>query len=399
MSSERPPLLPRFAGREHEDQAVAERRQWISERAGVALPRIGGAPTPAAEMVGNIENPIGVVQVPLGLAGPLHVRGGDFEDVLYVPMATTEGALVRSYERGAIALTRAGGATSRVVRDSNQVTPSFTCIDLDQAIALAAWLETRPPELVEATAATTNHGRLVAIEPRVLGRTVLATFRYHTADASGMNMVVRATDAACRRVVGGGRAEGFLVFSGASGEKRPAGALLAGGKGKTVSAEVVLSRTVLRAVLGVRAEQMLSLWHRTTVGQISSGTLGVNGHVANGLAAIFIACGQDVANVANAAVAVTVFEPAPADGLRASVYLPSLTVGTVGGGTGLGTAKECLALLGCGGATTACRFAEIVGATVLAGELSFAAAIAAGDMVDAHERYGRNRPLDGAAPG
>jgi hydroxymethylglutaryl-CoA reductase (NADPH) len=151
----------------------------------------------------------------------------------------------------------------------------------------------------------------------------------------------------------------------------------------------------LRAVLGVSAGQMMSLWQRTTVGQVSSGTLGVNGHVANGLAALFIACGQDVANVANASVAMTVFEPADDEGLRASVYLPSLTVGTVGGGTGVGTAAECLALLGCRGAATARRFAEIIAATLLAGEVSFAAAIAAGDMVDAHERYGRNRP---AAP-
>ncbi len=392
MTPERPPLIPRFAGREHEDQTVAERRQWIRERVGVALPHLAGAPTPATAMVGNIENPIGVAQVPVGLSGPLHVRGSGWEDVLYVPLATTEGALVRSIERGAIAITRAGGASSRVVKDTNQVTPSFSCGDLDRAIALAEWLETMPPELVAAAESTTRHGRLVSILPRVLGATVLATFRYSTADASGMNMVVRATDAACRKIVELGRAEAFLVFSGASGEKRPAGALLAGGKGKSVTAEVVLPRTVLRAVLGTDAARMLALWSRTTVGQISSGTLGVNGHVANALAALLIACGQDVANVANAAVAMTVFEPAGEDGLRASVSLPSLTVGTVGGGTGVGTAAECLALLDCRGADRARRFAEIVAATVLAGELSFAAAIAAGDMAEAHERYGRNRP-------
>jgi hydroxymethylglutaryl-CoA reductase (NADPH) len=388
----RPPLVPRFVGEEDPERALSQRRAWIGERTGVSLDHVGGRPLPAASLTGNVENPIGMAQVPIGLAGPLRVLGEAVDDVVYVPLATTEGALVRSYERGMVALTQAGGATVRVTRDENQVTPSFACHDLAAAVALARWLAGLPEELRAAAEATTRHGRLLAVEPRVVGRKVLACFRFSTADAHGMNMIVRATEAACHAVLESGRAESFQVFSGASAEKRAAGALLAGGKGKTAHAAAMVPAAVVRGVLGVAPEAILELWRRTAVGHFAAASIGCNGHLANGLTALFIACGQDVANVANAAVGITVFEPGDDGGLYASVTLPSLTVGTVGGGTGLGTARECLALLGCAGADRARRFAEITAATLLAGELSFAAAIAAGEMVAAHERYGRNRP-------
>ena len=181
-------------------------------------------------------------------------------------------------------------------------------------------------------------------------------------------------------------------MSGAEGEKRAAAALLAGGKGKSVVAGVRLPAAVVRTVLGVEVAALAALWHRTVVAHLETGAIGHNGHYANGLAAVFIACGQDVANVANAAVGVSTLEAEPDGSLWASVHLPSLTVGTVGGGTGVGTAPECLRLLGCEGNGKASRLAEIVAATLLAGELSFSAALAAGGHAEAHERYGRNRP-------
>lgn len=388
----RPPLIPRYAGREGSAEALAERRAWISARTGVSLEHLAGGTLDAASLVGNIENPIGVAQVPIGLAGPLLVLGEHLREVVYVPLATTEGALVRSYERGMMAVTRAGGVVARVTRDENEITPSFACADLPAAVELAAWLGGIPAELQAAAQATTNHGRLVAIEPRVVGRQVLATLRYSTGDASGMNMVARASDALCHEVVAAGRALSYHIFSAASAEKRAAGSLLAGGKGKTAHAAARFTGAQVKAMFGVSSDQMLEVARRTSVGHFVAGALGFNAHLANGLAALFIACGQDVANVANAAVGVSGMEPDGEDGLYASVYLPSLTVGTVGGGTGLGTARECLQLLGCAGEGKALRFAEIIAATLLAGELSFTAAIANGEMASAHERYGRNRP-------
>jgi hydroxymethylglutaryl-CoA reductase (NADPH) len=185
---------------------------------------------------------------------------------------------------------------------------------------------------------------------------------------------------------------GFYLFSGLSSEKRASGALFGGGKGKTVVAGARVPRGVARAYLHAAPEALCDVWRHAVLGQLLAHAAGTNAQYANGLTALFIACGQDVANVTNAAVGVTHFELADDGDLYASVTLPSLTVGTVGGGTGLGTGRECLALLGCAGAGKAARFAEIVAATLLAGELSMAAALASGEFVAAHEAYGRNRP-------
>jgi hydroxymethylglutaryl-CoA reductase (NADPH) len=207
-----------------------------------------------------------------------------------------------------------------------------------------------------------------------------------------MNMVSKATDHACRWIVEASPALSFHLFSGAESEKRASPDLLGGGKGKLVTAGALLSEEVLRAVLRTGARELAVLWQSTVVGHLLAGCAGYNGQLANGLAAMFIACGQDVANVANAAVGITRFEETGDGGLYASVLLPSLTVATVGGGAGLGTGRECLEMLGCSGAGKARKLAEIVAATLLAGELSMAAAVASGELAAAHDALGRNRP-------
>jgi len=221
---------------------------------------------------------------------------------------------------------------------------------------------------------------------------VLVTFAYSTGDASGMNLLCRATDAACRLLVDRFSPRGWLLLSGAEGEKRASGSLLAGGKGKSVVAAARLPAAVVRAVLHAEVASVAALWRGTTIAHLETGTVGHNGHYANGLAALFIACGQDVANVVNSAVGVTTLEAEEDGSLWASVHLPALTVATVGGGTSVGTGPECLRLLGCEGNGKAAKLAEIVAATLLAGELSFAAALAAGEHAEAHDHYGRKRP-------
>ncbi len=389
---ERLALVPRFSSQGYEDAELAERRAWLEAVTGCALPTVGATAIPGPAMRGNVENPIGAAQVPLGVAGPLRVRGEHADGTFYVPLATTEGALVRSYERGMVALSRAGGVEARVLLDENRATPAFTFASVAEATTFARALPALEPELRAAAEATTRHGKLLRVEPRVVGREVLVTFAYSTGDASGMNLVARATNAACQLLATRFAPRRWLLMSGAEGEKRAAATLLAGGKGKSVVAAARLSRPVVRAVLGVDAHLLAALWRRTVVAHMESGALGHNGHYANGLAAMFIALGQDVANVANAAVGVSTLEEEDDGGLWASVHLPSLTVATVGGGTAVGTAPECLRLLGCEGEGKATKLAEIVAATLLAGELSFSAALAAGEHTEAHERYGRNRP-------
>jgi hydroxymethylglutaryl-CoA reductase (NADPH) len=207
-----------------------------------------------------------------------------------------------------------------------------------------------------------------------------------------MNMIVKATDRACLWIVRNTQAKGFQLFSGLSSEKRGSGVLLAGGKGKKVTAGAVLSPALLKNYLHISPLQLLDLWHHTIIGHMQANAIGYNAHYANGLAALFIACGQDVANIVNSAVGITNFEMSNEGEIHVSVTLPSLTVGTVGGGTGSGTSLECLKLLGAAGAGGALKLAEIAAATLLAGEISMAAAIASGEFTQAHDRYGRNRP-------
>jgi hydroxymethylglutaryl-CoA reductase (NADPH) len=343
-------------------------------------------------MRGNIENPIGTVQVPLGIAGPLQINGIHAQGVFYVPFATTEGALVRSYERGMAVLTRAGGAAARVHTDENCVAPTFFFDDVVESYEFASRLQTFFPEVRDAAEATTRHGKLLRIEPIVEGRNVVVRFHYYTADAHGMNMIVKATDRACRWITSNLDAQCYEIFSGFESEKHASGGLFTGGKGKKVTAGALVPAELLKLYLRATPVQFLSLWQHTVLGHIQAQSVGYNGHFANGLAALFIACGQDVGNLPNCSVGITNFEVTTQGDLYASVTLPSLTIATVGGGTGLGTAQDCLAILGCNEANRAPKFAEIIASTLLAGEISMGGAIISGEFVAAHEAYGRNRP-------
>ena len=396
LSSHQPvELVPRLQGQGYAAADVAERRRWVEQHTGARLEHVGAFTLPSESLRGNVENPVGTAQTPLGVAGPLLIDGEYARGTFYVPLATSEGALVRSYERGMVALTRAGGVTTRICLDENFISPVFLFADVAAAVAFARRLPDDFAALQAQAEATTRHGRLLRIECCPLGREVLVHFCYHTADAHGMNMIVKATERACQWVAGRYAVRRFYIFSGHSSEKRASGALFRGGKGKTVIAGALLPAAILRAYLHTSAAQLCDVWQRTVLGHIHAHACGYNAHLANGLSALFIACGQDVANVANAAVGITNFDRTDTDDLYASLTLPALTVGTIGGGTGLATSRECLELLGCAGAGQARKFAEIVAATLLAGELSMGAAIASGEFVAAHETYGRNRPEGG----
>jgi hydroxymethylglutaryl-CoA reductase (NADPH) len=316
---------------------VQRRRQWLEQKTGCRLTHIGAYSIPSDEMRGNIENPVGAAQMPLGVAGPLLIKGTNAQGVFYVPLATTEGALVRSYERGMVALTRAGGATTRVYTDENRVSPVFLFESVDRAHEFAITLPGQFEAIRGEAESTTRHGKLQRIECHALGREAIVNFCYFTGDAHGMNMIVKATDHACRWIMDHCDALHYYVFSGFSSEKRASGSLLAGGKGKKVTAGALLPKHIVKSYLHVTPEDLLKMRQHTTLGHLQANAIGYNGQFANGLAAIFIACGQDVANIVNSAVGITNFELDHNGDLYASVTLPSLTVATVGGGTALGS--------------------------------------------------------------
>jgi hydroxymethylglutaryl-CoA reductase (NADPH) len=387
-----PDVVPRFWKQGYARDFVDQRRRWIEERTNISLSHIGACSLDTEQLRGNIENPIGTVQIPLGVAGPLCVKGEHAQGTFYIPLATTEGALVRSYERGMLAITRAGGAEVRIAVNENHGSPVFTCDDVASAHKLTRFIAENFTRLKVEAERTTSHGKLLRVATRLIGRDAVVDFVFFTADAHGMNMISKATDKACKWIQRNFPVRTCYILSGGCSEKRASGMLFAGGKGKHVTAGVQMSRHLTMTYLHVTPSRITDMWHRTILSQTATGVVGYNGHLANGLTALFIACGQDVANVTNSAVGLTSMEVTDGGDLYASVTLPSLVVATVGGGTGLGTGAECLEMLGCRGEGGAVKLAEIATATALAGELSFGAALATDEFVNAHETYGRNRP-------
>ena len=353
----------------------------------------GSAASELERYQANIENCIGLVKLPVGVAGPLRVRGLFAKGDYYVPLATTEAALVASYSRGAQVITEAGGCVSILLQEGISRTPGFAFKDLVEAGSFAVWCITSRQEFQNIAATTTRHGELTDVGIALEGNHVYLLLEYVTGDASGQNMVTIATQAICDyiREKSPVRPEYGFVEANFSGDKKATSYAFTSVRGKKVSAEVRLPEALVRERLHTIPREMDRYWRMSAIGGVQSGSLGVQGHYANAIAAFYIACGQDPACVAESAVGVTRFEVTDAGELYASVTLPSLVVGSVGGGTGLPTQKACLDILGLAGAGNAPALAEVCAAVALAGELSITAALCANEFSRAHQRLARGR--------
>jgi hydroxymethylglutaryl-CoA reductase (NADPH) len=372
------------------------RRRWLMQNTGHSLEATADTSLRPDEARGLIENLVGAVQMPLGVAGPIQVNGTHARGAYYVPFATTEGTLVSTYQYGMRAVTEAGGANAHVLADSLDITPCFMLATASDAISFSQWLHDHLPELKAVAAETTAHGRLEQVHTNVFGRRVFARFVFTTGDAMGMNMVNLAVDEICRRAIASTRCEQFYLRCNYSSDKKPAAINLFRPYGKEVAIDFTLPAEVVETHLGVSTGDLLEFAASGRLGSMQAGALGANAHFANGLAAIFIACGQDVAQVVNASIGSIDIERAGRDDVYVFARLPNLVVGTVGGGTSLPTQRECLSLLDCCGPGTAPKFAEIVAATLVAGDLAIAAALANGRFIEAHrQNRQRNRQPTG----
>ena len=366
--------------------------------------RVPGLPTAAREAllddrtaaeaqlyVRNIENFVGAVRVPLGLIGPLRVNGLNANGDYYVPLATTEAALIASHSRGARLITEAGGCTAILLNEGVCRAPGFAFDSIVDAALFVAWATTQMETFRRIASETTRHGRLIDLQITLEGNHVYLGFEFTTGDASGQNMVTIATDAICQFIATSAPTHPryYFVEANLSGDKKATTHSFATVRGRKVTAEVRLSAEMVTTRLHTTTARMMDYWRMSALGGVMSGSIGVQGHYANGLAGLFIATGQDAACVAEAAVGVTRFEPLEDGGLYASVTLPNLIVGTVGGGTGLPTQRACLEIMGLAGAGHARALAEVAAALALAGELSITGALAAGHFTDAHRRLSR----------
>ncbi|MEM1518994.1 MAG: hydroxymethylglutaryl-CoA reductase (NADPH) [Pyrobaculum sp.] len=377
------------------NKAAEARRQFLEQTTGAKLENIGKTIIDLNTVVGrNIENVIGAVQIPVGIAGPLLVRGDYARGEFYVPLATTEGALVASVNRGAKLVTESGGARAKVLKDNMTRAPLFRLPSIVDAVEFTQWVFQNFEEIKKVAESTTRFGKLREIQPFIVGNYVWLRFLFSTGDAMGMNMVTIASDAVAKYIAEKFPRARLVALSGNLCVDKKANAVnFILGRGKTVVAEALINREILKNMDTTPEAVHEVNVGKNLVGSALAHSYGFNAHFANIIAAIFIATGQDVAQVVESSMGIVTTEPRE-EGLYISVYLPSLEVGTVGGGTGLPTQKEALGLLGVAGpgdppGVNALKFAEIVASTVLAGELNLLVALARNELASAHKRLGR----------
>lgn len=339
----------------------------------------------------NIENFIGTVKMPIGIAGPLRVNGLFAQNDFHVPLATTEAALVASYNRGSQLITQAGGASAMLLNEGVTRTPCFAFYDLAQAGQFVAWVVTQYDEFRRIAESTTRHGKLADISVNIEGNHVYLVFEYLTGDASGQNMVTISTNAVFEHILHHSPIKPLEAFldGNLSGDKKATAQTLRGVRGKKVTAEINIEQALVEKMLHTTSQKMAEFARMNTIGGTLSGSIGINAHYANALAAFYIACGQDAACVAESAVGITRIEVNQHGGLYASVTLPNLMVGTVGGGTSLPSQKACLDLLGLHGNGNSQALSEVCAALCLAGELSIVGAFCAGHFSRAHHKLAR----------
>jgi len=383
--------IPRDRDNDYTREAARARQQFITEQTGASLEHTSQYSFDPDALTGNIEHFTGVVQMPVGFAGPLLVNGEHAQGEFYVPLATTEGTLVASYNRGMRLTREAGGVTTTVVDDAMQRAPVFKFPSAREARDFGEWVKANFAGIKAAAETTTRSGKLRDIEQYPAGRMLYLRFNYTTGDAAGQNMCGKATLAACHWILEQQGPIWYSLSGNMDTDKKHSAVNAMHCRGKKVIAEITLPRAVLEGLMRVTPERLFAQRLTSQLGSLIAGAVYNTVHPANGIASKFIATGQDEANVAEAHAGFTYAEITPEGDYYYSVTLPALIVASYGGGTGLPTQRECLEVLGCYGTGKVRKLAEIVAATVLCGELSLAAAVVSEEWVSSHEDLGRNR--------
>jgi len=384
--------IPRDEADDYGEAAIAARQEFVERFTGARMNHVKHYSFDPHALKGNCEHFTGVAQIPIGFAGPLKVDGEHARGEYLIPLATTEGTLVASYNRGMQVINQSGGVRCTVQRDAMQRAPVFVFDDARQARDFVQWVDANMSDIRREAESTSSVAKLIYIDNFLANKFAYLRFNYSTGDAAGQNMVGRATFAASSWIVDhypGIRK--FYLESNFATDKKASQVNIMRTRGKRVTAEAVIKRDILAERMRVDPEGLCHHYGVANIGSIMSGANNNGLHSANAITAMFIATGQDVANVAESSAGIMYAEMTPEKDLYLSITIPSLIVATYGGGTGLATQRECLELLGCYGRGGVQKFAEIVVGTVLAGELSLAAAISSSDWVSSHEQYGRNR--------
>jgi hydroxymethylglutaryl-CoA reductase (NADPH) len=386
--------IPRANDDDYAPAAIQARQQFAEAYTNHEFKHLKNYSFDPHDLQGNCESFVGVAQVPVGLAGPLHVDGEHAQGEFLIPLATTEGTLVASYNRGIQTLNLCGGVKCTVIGDAMQRAPVFVFDDARGARDFGRWVAENLEQIRPEAESTSRVAKLQYIDTYLSNKFAYLRFNFSTGDAAGQNMVGRATFAACSWILehyAGAPIRHFYLESNFATDKKASHVNVMRTRGKRVVAEAVIKRDILQQRMRVTPEQLAFHGQVSNVGAFLSGANNNGVHSANGITALFIATGQDVANVSESSAGILYSEVTKEGDLYINITIPSLIVATYGGGTGLATQNECLRMLGCVGQGTVNKFAEIVAGVVLAGELSLASAISSSDWVSSHEQYGRNR--------
>lgn len=377
---------------ENPDQAVAIRRKFAEEISGAELKNISNYSI-NMELASkkNIENPIGAIQIPVGIAGPLKVNGDYANGEFYVPLATSEGALVASVNRGCSVISESGGVTAKILDDKMTRAPVLKAKSVTDAVQIKSWIQEHFSELKKAAEVTTRHGKLIKIDPIfVVGKYIYPRFVYTTGDSMGMNMVTIATDSALNLLTHKTGVHVVALSGNVCVDKKPSSLNLIEGRGKSITAELVVPNDIVKNKLKTTSQAIFEVnTAKNLIGSAVAGSLGFNAQYANMIGAIFLATGQDEAHIVEGSMGITTAMEEENGDLYFSVTLPDVPLATYGGGTSLETARECLEIMDAYGNEKVHKFAEIVAGTVLAGELSLMGALAAGHLARAHKDLGR----------
>ncbi|TSC88090.1 MAG: hydroxymethylglutaryl-CoA reductase (NADPH) [Microgenomates group bacterium Gr01-1014_7] len=372
-------------------KSAQQRRNFLEKQLNINLDNIGKFSFTEDQVSGrNIENLIGATQIPIGIAGPLTLYPKPYTlNPIYIPLATTEGALVASVSRGCSAITQSGGAHVEVENVGITRGPVFKTRGINHGFEIKKWIEKHFNLIAQTAQKTSSHLKLLKIDPAIVGRNIFLRFSFDTTDAMGMNMATIATQEIAKLIEQKTKAQCISLAGNFDIDKKPAWLNFISGRGKKVWAEVVLPEKIVRETLRTTPEKITELVKtKNYLGSILAGSMGFNAHFANIIAAIFIATGQDPAHVVEGSLGVTTAEVVEKGDLYFSIYLPSLIVGTVGGGTHLPTQQEALKIM-C--VRNVLEYATISAAAVLAGELSLLASLAEGTLARAHQKLGRKK--------
>jgi len=384
--------IPRNRDDDYSREMASQRAAFVTAMTGTTLDTVSSYTIDPAVTHGNIENFIGAAQVPIGIAGPLKMVGEHAQGDFYIPLATTEGTLVASYSRGMRVISECGGAKTTVVKHSMQRAPVFLFDNALEAREFGRWLDDNLNSIRGVVDASTEVPQLTEIEQYIVGNMMYTRFCYTTGDAAGQNMTGKATLYACEWIRANHPLKPRYILSGnIDTDKKHSAMNMIQTRGKRVIAEFVLKRDVAKELLRIETEWLYKYRQIASVGTHLAGGAYSGAHAANGIAAMFIATGQDAANVAESHAGLNYGELLDNGDFYWSVTLPAMICATYGGGTGLQTQRECLEMMDCYGTGKGDKLAEIIAAVVLAGDVSLSSAILAHEWVSSHEKMGRNR--------